>query len=100
MHYANYFAVARIPTLAPHFGTIAVGPFNQETQMVPIIGLDNTDSSESPDIVSTKPNLLVGEGAFATYQPARLVKAIAGKLGIKGQYYKFLSTIEHSTDNF
>ncbi len=81
--HANYFAVARIPTLAPHFGAIAVGPFNQETQMVPIIGLDNTDSSESADGASSNQSLLVGEGAFATYQPARLVKAIAGKLGIK-----------------
>ena len=51
--------------------------------MVPIIGLDNTDSSESADGASSNQSLLVGEGAFATYQPARLVKAIAGKLGIK-----------------
>lgn len=30
--------IARIPTLAPHFGTPAVGPFNKETQAVPVVG--------------------------------------------------------------
>lgn len=82
-NHANYFAVARIPTLAPHFGAIAMGPFNQETQMVPIIGLDNKDRSPGAVIVPSRLNLLGGEGAFATYQPPRLVEAIAAKLGIK-----------------
>lgn len=36
-------AVARIPTLAPHFGTPAVGPFNPETQAVPVIGFGGAD---------------------------------------------------------
>lgn len=31
--------IARIPTLAPHFGAPANGPFNLETQAVPIVGL-------------------------------------------------------------
>ncbi|KAI5283143.1 hypothetical protein KEM54_002365, partial [Ascosphaera aggregata] len=35
--------IARIPTLAPHFGRPSQGPFNQETQMVPIIGVNNSD---------------------------------------------------------
>lgn len=30
--------VAKIPTLAPHFGAPAIGPFNKETQAVPVIG--------------------------------------------------------------
>lgn len=30
--------VARIPTLAPHFGAAAAGPFDKETQTVPIVG--------------------------------------------------------------
>ncbi|CCE64159.1 hypothetical protein TPHA_0G03190 [Tetrapisispora phaffii CBS 4417] len=30
--------IARIPTLAPHFGAPAVGPFDKEDQAVPIIG--------------------------------------------------------------
>lgn len=34
------YPIARIPTLAPHFGSAANGPFNPETQMVPIIGLE------------------------------------------------------------
>lgn len=34
------YPIARIPTLAPHFGIVASGPFNKETQMVPIVGLE------------------------------------------------------------
>lgn len=30
--------IAKIPTLAPHFGAPAVGPFNLETQAVPVVG--------------------------------------------------------------
>ncbi|ODQ65457.1 peptidase M18, aminopeptidase I [Nadsonia fulvescens var. elongata DSM 6958] len=33
------YPVARIPSLAPHFGAPAKGPFNLETQMTPVIGL-------------------------------------------------------------
>lgn len=76
--------IAKIPTLAPHFGAAANGPFNKETQMVPIIGLDNSDmgpsSTENGD--SFKASLLGGEGAFASTQPERLVKAISKELGI------------------
>jgi len=32
--------IARISTLAPHFGAAAAGPFNRETQMTPVIGLE------------------------------------------------------------
>ena len=32
--------IARISTLAPHFGSAASGPFNKETQMTPVIGLE------------------------------------------------------------
>ncbi|CAN6632008.1 vacuolar aminopeptidase 1 [Trichomonascus vanleenenianus] len=39
--------IARIPTLAPHFGKDAEGPFNKETQMTPVIGL-MTEDEESP----------------------------------------------------
>jgi aminopeptidase I len=76
------FLVARIPTLAPHFGAVSAGPFNKETQMVPIVGLDNSDLSGSTE-ENWKPTLLGGEGAFASTQPSRLVKAISGELGIK-----------------
>lgn len=64
--------IARIPTLAPHFGAISQGPFNQETQMVPIIGVDNSDEEMKR----------VGDvGTFAATQPPALVKAIAAGLG-------------------
>lgn len=33
--------IGRIASLAPHFGAPALGPFNKETQMVPIIGYDS-----------------------------------------------------------
>lgn len=76
--------IARIPTLAPHFGAAAAGPFNKETQMVPIVGLDNSDfgSSSVESDGEWKASVLSGEGAFAATQPERLVKAISGELGI------------------
>ncbi|EOD52829.1 putative aspartyl aminopeptidase protein [Neofusicoccum parvum UCRNP2] len=76
--------IARIPTLAPHFGAASQGPFNKETQMVPIIGLDNSDilGQAKSDDAEFKPALLGGEGAFASTQPERLVKAISKQLGI------------------
>jgi aminopeptidase I len=70
--------IARIPTLAPHFGAAARGPFNPETQMVPIIGLDNSDISGS----STQASRKIPAGTFAATQPERLVRAIAGKMDI------------------
>ncbi|KAF1918647.1 aminopeptidase I zinc metalloprotease-domain-containing protein [Ampelomyces quisqualis] len=75
--------IARIPTLAPHFGAAANGPFNRETQMVPIIGLDNSDlgAAASPD-EDCKASILGGQGTFAATQPERLVKAISRELGI------------------
>ncbi|KAI4100327.1 MAG: hypothetical protein L6R37_005546 [Teloschistes peruensis] len=75
--------IARIPTLAPHFGAPASDPHpNPETQMVPIIGLDNSDISgkTTEDIPAT--SRLGGIGAFTSTQPERLVKAIAGEMNI------------------
>lgn len=74
--------IARIPTLAPHFGAASsLSNVNKETQMVPIIGLDNSDLSSNLQVVEGS----VGGGArsFAASQPERLVKAIAGELGIE-----------------
>ncbi|KAK6375863.1 vacuolar aminopeptidase 1 [Exophiala oligosperma] len=70
--------IARIPTLAPHFGAAASGPFNLETNMVPIVGLDNSDLSGEQ-----KPSLELPAGTFVASQPERLVRAIAGQLGIE-----------------
>lgn len=63
--------------------------------MVPIIGLDNSDLSGATD-ENWKPACLGGEGAFASTQPERLVKAISGELGIKDcksllNYYRIFS---------
>ncbi|TKA29560.1 hypothetical protein B0A50_03573 [Salinomyces thailandicus] len=81
--------IARIPTLAPHFGEAASGPFNPETQMTPIIGLDGTDSRAN-ELSSaepySQPPLLGGMngpvGSFVNTQPPRLVKAIGHALGL------------------
>jgi aminopeptidase I len=72
--------IARIPSLAPHFGAAAVGPFNKETQMVPIIGLDNSDmfGGEQPP-----KNSRIKPGTFAATQPERLVRAIASQISIE-----------------
>ncbi|KAF2862260.1 peptidase M18, aminopeptidase I [Piedraia hortae CBS 480.64] len=67
--------IARIPTLAPHFGTPSNGPFNKETQMVPIIGLEGTEDESA------------SSGSFVSTQPPRLVKAIAKELGLKKGNY-------------
>ena len=71
--------IARIPTLAPHFGAVANGPFNPETQMVPIIGLENSESSGSELHDTNK----IKAGTFAATQPERLIRAIAGEIGIE-----------------
>ncbi|AAS50736.2 ABL035Cp [Eremothecium gossypii ATCC 10895] len=39
--------VARISTLAPHFGAVATGPLDPETQMVPVIGYGGADAEAS-----------------------------------------------------
>ncbi|KAI4279713.1 MAG: hypothetical protein L6R38_004967 [Xanthoria sp. 2 TBL-2021] len=76
--------IARIPTLAPHFGAPAYDPNpNPETQMVPIIGLDQsgtegTSMSDNPSSKST--GLLQGDSVFAATQPPRLVNAIIRKM--------------------
>jgi aminopeptidase I len=72
--------VARIPTLAPHFGVGMFGQNNAETQAVPIIGLDNSDIHAEEEF---KNLTLGGEGTFAATQPPKLVRAIAGELSIQ-----------------
>lgn len=32
--------IARISSLAVHFGALSQGPFNKETQMIPVIGME------------------------------------------------------------
>ncbi|KAI4094511.1 MAG: hypothetical protein LQ339_007472 [Xanthoria mediterranea] len=72
--------IARIPTLAPHFGAPAYDPNpNPETQMVPIIGLDQSGTertSTSDNLSQQNTGLLQGDSVFAATQPPRLVHAI------------------------
>ncbi|KAK0719905.1 peptidase M18 [Lasiosphaeris hirsuta] len=75
--------IARIPTLAPHFGIGMMGHNNRETEAVPIIGLDNTDLYPSADTANTSPPApLGGIGSFTSTQPPKLVKLIAGQIGV------------------
>ncbi|KAF3941078.1 hypothetical protein ABW19_dt0205793 [Dactylella cylindrospora] len=79
--------IAKIPTLAPHFGAPANGPFNKETQMVPIIGLEGSPRRFTDDrgkIRAGTDCILTPEpGSFAATQPPRLVELIAKQLGVK-----------------
>ncbi|KAF2766677.1 vacuolar aspartyl aminopeptidase Lap4 [Teratosphaeria nubilosa] len=82
--------IARIPTLAPHFGAAAQGPFNPETQMVPIIGLDDTEDYGEPKPFSQPPYIGSTQGhvdSFFRTQPPRLVKAIGDALGLNAENY-------------
>lgn len=86
--------IARIPTLAPHFGAAASGPFNKETQMVPIIGLEGTEISASDFQISkafSQPPILGGEngpvGNFVNTQPPALVKVIGNAIGLTKSTY-------------
>ncbi|KAB8234666.1 glycosyl hydrolase family 71-domain-containing protein [Aspergillus alliaceus] len=74
--------VARIPTLAPHFGAPSQGPFNKETQMVPIIGIDNSDLFQEQTPSTTDHSSGIKSGTFASTQPEKLVKVISKELGI------------------
>ncbi|KAF8470834.1 putative vacuolar aminopeptidase 1 [Kalaharituber pfeilii] len=70
--------IARIPTLAPHFGIPTSGAFNKETQMVPVIGIES--SVEALEQHMKAHNTL--DGCFASTQPPKLVQLIANELGI------------------
>ena len=78
--------IARIPTLAPHFGAASsLSNVNKETQMVPVIGLDTLggqDESKQDKPSTDKSN------TFAATQPPRLVQVIAEELGIEDRTYQ------------
>lgn len=38
--------IARIPSLAPHFGAPALPPFDKETQVVPVVGYSESDQQD------------------------------------------------------
>lgn len=67
--------IAKIPTLAPHFGVGIMGNNNPETEAVPIIGLEGAnDEAEAAGLGSP--------GSFVRTQPPRLVKLLAKELGV------------------
>jgi len=70
--------IAHIPTLAPHYGAPSIGPFNPETQAVPVIGLESAKDSDMSSFKS---------GTFASTAPPRLFRAIAKELGIAEDKY-------------
>ena len=77
--------IARIPSIAPHFGIPAEGQPNRETRMVPIIGIDNSDILDKENKLEqvVDAQLLAGStGSFAATQPHALFKAIAGEIGV------------------
>ncbi|SCV00316.1 LAMI_0G04236g1_1 [Lachancea mirantina] len=41
--------IGRIPSLAPHFGSVADGPFDKEDQAVPVIGYGSSDDADEGD---------------------------------------------------
>lgn len=47
--------VAKIPTLAPHFGTPSQGPFNKETQAVPVVGFSQEEADEPTEKEKSAP---------------------------------------------
>ncbi|KZT53919.1 putative vacuolar aspartyl aminopeptidase Lap4 [Calocera cornea HHB12733] len=62
--------VARIPSLAAHFGEPAKGPFNYEINMVPITGLTAAGTEEAVPTTMGKQH------------STRLLKAVAKELGV------------------
>ncbi|UNI18723.1 Aminopeptidase I [Purpureocillium takamizusanense] len=70
--------VAKIPTLAPHFGVGMFGQNNKETQAVPVIGLESAASDASDAAEPLGP-----PGAFVNSQPPRLVRLICKQLGVR-----------------
>src|ERR1700760_1318908 len=82
--FLTWIQVARIPTLAPHFGVGMLGQKNKETQMVPIIGLDGGMSEATASRTAASPgNAAKPAKNFTAAQPPKLVSLIASQLGIK-----------------
>lgn len=70
-------SVARIPTLAPHFGQPAVGPFNAETQMTPIIGLVGENGEEEDPTEDEKLSPLYDKHSL------KILRAVAKNVGVE-----------------
>lgn len=68
--------VAKIPSLAPHFGEPSLGPFNKETQAVPVIGFSG-DSEEPHPTEAEKKAPLYGR------HPLKLLRYVASLAGVQ-----------------
>lgn len=69
--------IAKIPSLAPHFGTPADGPFDKEDQAVPIVGYASDDSATAEADDSEKSSPLYGKHSI------HLLRYIAQQAGVK-----------------
>lgn len=77
------YPVAKIPTLAPHFGAIANGPFDKETNMTPIIGVEDPTVEQE---LEKQFDAMTASDAVNNPQKnhsPRLLKAVAKELGVK-----------------
>lgn len=68
--------IAHIPTLAPHFGAPSVGPFNKETQAVPVVGF-SSGKDEKPATDEEKAAPLYGKHSL------KLLRYIAKLANVK-----------------
>ena len=71
--------VAKIPSLAPHFGKVADGPYDKEDQAVPIVGFSSsTDDFETQAVTEEeKMSPLYGK------HPINLLRYVAKLAGVK-----------------
>lgn len=67
--------IAKIPTLAPHFGEPAVGPFDKEDQAVPVVGY--VSEEDTPPSEDEKKSPLFGKHCI------NLLRYIASLAGVK-----------------
>ena len=68
--------IAHIPTLAPHFGEPAVGPFNTETKAVPVVGFSSGKDEDPEPSEAEKSAPLYGKHSL------KLLRYIAKKAGV------------------
>jgi aminopeptidase I len=71
------YPVAQIPIIAEHFGLPPNGPYNLETQMVPVIGLEGSQGREPTDEEKRSP--LVGKHDIS------ILRAVAKNAGVRVQ---------------
>lgn len=77
------YPVAKIPTLAPHFGAVSQGPFNKETQMTPIIGLERETVEQELEKQFNAATMGDSINDPTKNHSPQLLAAVARQLGIK-----------------